>query len=557
MRLTTICFLWFALITPLVSAQQDPGTGAATTPQDSERPMADFSSLQPPLPETPPPVEAVDFTAPSGVERLPTPSYLLPPQPPELPERYRRGWMPTPVSGRVSDPATLPLVRLDDVLASVSETYPLLTIAELDQTIAQAQYLGAQGNFDLKLTAGQNFDTLGFYRTNYFSAGVEQNTTLWGATFFGGYNRSDGNFASYNGSRDTRALGEWRGGVFVPLLRNRPIDERRAELRATSIGRDLASYSVAEKQIDFTFAASVSYWRWLAAGQRYRYANELLQIATLRQDILSQAADLGQIPMIDVTDNQRAILQRQSTLIASERSLQQSAIALSLFLRDAAGNPYIPLPSQLPRDFPAPSRFGLDRLPEATSDALRRRPEISFLRSRREQEEVFVALARNARSANIDLSLSYTQAAGDARGVLRGPEELKGGVYFDLPLQRRKATGKLQESEAKVAQIRAREQFQRDQIAADVRDALLAVQMAYDRLQLLQQEVAVALQLQGLEQERFNLGDSTLFLVNLRESATFDAELRTVSAIEEYFRAYAGYQAAVAEVLTGNPLSLP
>lgn len=186
-----------------------------------------------------------------------------------------------------------------------------------------------------------------------------------------------------------------------------------------------------------------------------------------------------------------------------------------------------------------------------------RRPELRFLENERRQVEVDVALARNARNPNLDLQLTYTQGAGDSRNVLRGPEELKGGLFFGLPFQRRKATGKLQASEAKAAQIRAKEQFQKDKIAADVRNALLAVQMAYDRLQLLRQEVDVATQLQGLEKDRFDLGDSTLFLVNLREEATFDAELRAVSAIEEYFRAFAGYQAATAEVLTGNPLSMP
>ena len=76
-------------------------------------------------------------------------------------------------------------------------------------------------------------------------------------------------------------------------------------------------------------------------------------------------------------------------------------------------------------------------------------------------------------------------------------------------------------------------------------------------MQLLRQEVEVARELQGLEKDRFDLGDSTLFLVNLREQATFDAEVRAVSALEDYFRAYAGYQASTAEPLSGNPLSLP
>ncbi len=530
-------------------ASQRPATAPASSPESS--------SQQPPLPEAPPPISPVEFARPAGAAVPETPSYLLPMQPGQIPERYREAWMPRPSLGTVVDPSVLPMIRLDDVLGSVAQTYPLLTIAELERTIAQAEYLMAQGNFDLKLKAGSSFDEIGFYRSRGVELGFEQNTQAMGATFFGGYAISGGNFASYNGGLLTRGAGEWKGGMYLPLLRNRPIDERRAELQAADIGRSLANFSVEEQQIGFTFAASQAYWAWVAAGQRYRYANEILQIATTRQSILSEAAGLGQIPVIDVTDNQRAILQRQSTVLATERGLQQAAIALSLFLRDSAGNPYVPRNAQLPRDFPAPSRFGLDRLPGATSDALQRRPELRFLENERRQVDVDIALARNARNPNLDLQLTYTQGTGDARNVLRGPEELKGGIFFDLPFQRRKATGKLQASEAKAAQIRAKEQFQRDKIGADVRNALLAVQMAYDRLQLLRQEVDVATRLQGLEKDRFDLGDSTLFLVNLREETTFDAELRAVSATEEYFRAFASYQAATAEILSGNPLSLP
>ncbi|MCW5965473.1 MAG: TolC family protein [Bryobacterales bacterium] len=561
MSQAAVCCLCLAMcLSPLLAQQSPSETSPAVSTQSQSAATVraeDPAGVQPELPQAPPPLSPVEFTIPSGSAPLQTPSYLLPEQPGQLPERYRDSWMPRPALGSTVDPASLPLVRLDDVLSSVAQTYPLMTVAELDRTIAQAEYLMAQGSFDLRLTAGSSFDELGFYRSRRLDMGFEQATQTLGATFFGGYSVSGGNFPGYNGGLDTRAGGEWRGGMFIPLLRNRPIDQRRAELQAADIGRSLANFSVEEQQINFTFAASQAYWAWLAAGERYRYASELLQIATLRQSILSEAAELGQIPVIDVTDNQRAILQRQSTVIATERGLQQAAIALSLFLRDPAGNPYIPRNAQLPREFPAPSRFGLDRLQVATADALLRRPELRFLENERRQVEVDVALARNARNPNLDFQLTYTQGVGDARNVLRGPEELKGGLFFDLPFQRRRATGRLQASEAKAAQIRAKEQFQKDKIAADVRNALLAVQMAYDRLQLLRQEVDVATQLQGLEKDRFDLGDSTLFLVNLREEATFDAELRAVSAIEEYFRAYAGYQAATAEALTGNPLSLP
>ncbi len=44
----------------------------------------------------------------------------------------------------------------------------------------------------------------------------------------------------------------------------------------------------------------------------------------------------------------------------------------------------------------------------------------------------------------------------------------------------------------------------------------------------------MALDLADAERERFGLGDSTLFLVNLREQAAVDAELRQVASQLDY-----------------------
>ena len=69
--------------------------------------------------------------------------------------------------------------------------------------------------------------------------------------------------------------------------------------------------------------------------------------------------------------------------------------------------------------------------------------------------------------------------------------------------------------------------------------------------ELAQSEVEVALELASAERDRFDLGDSNLFTVNLREQAAVDAELRRVAASLDYQRALALYRQATAELLAG------
>jgi len=140
-------------------------------------------------------------------------------------------------------------------------------------------------------------------------------------------------------------------------------------------------------------------------------------------------------------------------------------------------------------------------------------------------------------------------AEGGQGAVRRGPNELKAGIVFELPFQRRSATGKLLGTEAKIRQVEQRQRFTRDQIEAEVRDAASAVQAAYSRAELLRQEVTVTRQLEEAERARFELGEGTLFLVNLREQATADALVREVAANADLQRAWAQYEFAVAAPL--------
>lgn len=442
-----------------------------------------------------------------------------------------------------------PVLRLEDVLESVKRSYPPLLAVIQDLDIAEGDIMAALGRFDLAFRFRSDVDSLGFYSNDRYDIGVEQPTQLWGASFTGGWRLGEGSFASYDGKLETRNRGEWRAGMRLPLFRDRAIDSRRADLRKTQLGRQIASLSIDQQKLVIVQSATRRYWEWLASGRRLTVAQALLDTALQRDGILKEGVKLGQLPAIEVTENERAILQRRSQIVEAERGLEQASIELSLFYRDASGDPVLAAADRLPPAFPDMRALTPDKLDEDIALALKSRPEITRLGVQRDQTKVDAALARNQRLPGIDIVSGFTYDAGDSLTVKRGPQELKTALVFDLPFQRRNATGRLKAAEARIAQIDLREKFQRDQVVAEVRDAVSAVEAAYRRGQLLRDEVRVARQLEEMERARFDLGDSTLFLVNLREQATFDAQVREVVAQADYFRAYALYDLAIAEAL--------
>jgi outer membrane protein TolC len=452
---------------------------------------------------------------------------------PQLPEdQQKRGWL-----------------TLAEVLVSVERQYPPLLAALQDKVIADADVTVAEGRFDLALKAGYEGDYLGFYRNDVYRAGVEQATALQGISWFSGYQLGRGTFAAYDGKAQTDTAGEYKAGLRAPIFKDRAIDSRRAELQKAMIGRRVADLGADQQKLLIIQLAMRRYYDWVAAGLRYQAAKAVLDVAEQRDQQLKETAKLGQIPQVDVTDNLRAIIARRSQVVEADRGLQLTSIELSLFYRDDSGQPRLASPTQLPPAFPTMQEFSDQRLQDDIELAIRRRPEIQRFAAQRNQVEVDRKLALNQLMPNIDVQFSYTRELGD-RVVKRGPDDLVASLIFDMPAQRRQAKGREMASLARINQFDQRERFARDQVAAEVRDAYSALLAAFQRAKLLRQEVEVSRQLEDAERIRFQLGEGTLFLVNLREQTTFDAAIREVGALNEYFRALALYEFSIAEALS-------
>lgn len=451
--------------------------------------------------------------------------------------------IPPPLTDR-----TRSWLTLQDVLASVERHYPPLLAALQDRVIAEADVTLAEGRFDVLVKGGYEGDYLGYYRNDTYRAAVEQATAMQGLSWFAGYQLGRGDYAVYDGKMLTDSLGQYKAGAKLPLFRDREIDSRRAEIQKALIGRRIADLGVDQQRLLIVQMATRRYFDWVAAGRRFEASKTVLGIAEQRDKQLRETAKLGQIPEIDVTDNRRAILARRTLMVEAERGLQQAAIELSLYYRDGNGTPQRPAETLLPPDFPVIRAIDESRLAEDIDLAMKRRPEIQRFAAQKDQVEVDRRLAQNQQLPGIDTQLTYIRESGD-RQVRRGPNDLIASLVFEMPAQRRQARGREASALARLEQVRQREQFAREQVEAEVRDAHSALSAAHRRARLLTEELDVARQLEEAERIRFGLGDGTLFLVNLREQATFDTELRQVSAVNEYFRALAQYEYAIAEGL--------
>ena len=450
-----------------------------------------------------------------------------------------------------TSPAT-PL-QLEEVIRSVVISYPLLESSYQSRGIAEGQVLEAMGAFDLKLKAESNNTPLGYYETYRQLVGLEQ-PMYGGGNLFAGYRIGRGSFEPWYQERQTNDGGEFKAGASVPLLQNRKIDARRAELWQSQWARRAVEPEIRADVLLYVYEASLNYWQWVAVGRSERIADELLKLALVRKEALEKQAETGSIARIELVDNERIVVSREAKWIEAGQKLDQAAIKLSLYLRNPQGMPVVPTRDQLPADFPATLPLDAMALAADVNWALENRPELVYLDALRRQLEIDLAHARNSGLPELDAYVTASQDVGEPTSEKRdkSPLELETGLVGTVPLQRRKAAGKVMATQAKLAQLTAKRRMAADKIVNEVENAQVALRAASERLDRYKRATDLANQMGQAERRKFAAGDSDLLSVNLREQQAAEAATAEIQAAWDYFQALAAYRAA----LSLDPLQL-
>jgi len=486
--------------------------------------------------------------APAGtVEVLPAPSVAT--KRPSLPRDVApsKPSISPQLPGLSIDDRPEPLT-LEDVLKSVLLSYPLLQAAERERGIAAGKLTTAMGAFDTKVTmAGQSLapGTYENYRSDF---GFSQQFMTGGISAFGGFRTGFGDFPTYNLGQKTADAGEWRGGLNIPLARDREIDRARASRAQAALDVSLAEPVIERSRLDFMKSAARAYWNWLGSGERFGATERLLELATERDKQLSLKVDSGIVANIERVDNQQNIALRNGLIVQADRAMQQASIELSLYHRDEGGQPLLARRSRM-RSVPAPVEPTIDVYQQSLARASASRPEFQRLSLQREKLLVERKLAINQTLPGIDGQLMGNQDAGYGKSPLSGPngldrQVLQAALVFQMPVQRRDAYGKLQTLDSQLTQINRQLSYAEDQVRAEVQDAFSLLERAYEFHEQAKQRLELARLVALAEREQLRLGRSDVLRVTLREQAKFEAELAEVNARQEYWRADSDLRAA-------------
>lgn len=454
-----------------------------------------------------------------------------------------RAALPTPES---DSEAMGQLLQLSDVVASTYRAFPLLEIARLQAGVAGGQQLSAMGAYDLKLEYYSLNQPVGFYETYRNGIGVARQL-WWGGYASAGYKIGRGKYEPWYKERETNGGGEFKIALVQPLLQGRAIDPSRVELFQSNLRRQAVGPEIQSQILIAGQDAARAFWSWVEIGNVLKSQERLLDIAIKRGEQLERNRAAKAASNLEVSLNAQQIYERVLKRNETRQKFRDSAIKLSLFLRDESGGPMLVPPEWLPSDFPEVGTVPPGDFEADFQAALSARPELALIELDRQSLRWDVTLARNQLLPNVDFALQTTQDVGAATSSIndKGDFQVEAGVTGGVPIQRRKATGKIQSTDAKLLQLSQKIEFQRNKIAIELQTARNALDISQQNVVAARELLKQANVTVDIFRRSVEAGRTDLFFLLTQEIKVNDSEIKLLEAEREFFAALAALQAAL------------
>lgn len=371
--------------------------------------------------------------------------------------------------------------------------------------------------------------------------------------------------------------------VRQPLLKGRAIDSARTELTVTALDRQKTRAQLEQTVQNTVASVEQAYWSLVAALRDVQVRRDSVTLAEEQRADTQARIDARTAAALDIAQPIAEIERRRGDLFAAQETALRSELTLKLLMTD---DPADPIWSQtlVPSNPPEVEDKTVD-VQRAISDAMTHRPELASLGADVSAAEARTRLAKDALKPQVDVVGGYTMKglAGTHNpetvtfpGVVTPfPEALAGalgtsyhslftqtfpdasiGVTVNVPLGQHAAKGDYGVAQAQQRQTVLQLAQQRDLITVDVLDAASALETARSRVQAARAGLDAANTQLRAEQERFNAGTSTNFLVLTRQNDLEQAQLTEISALTAYRRALTELSRSTGMLLTERGITV-
>lgn len=431
-----------------------------------------------------------------------------------------------------------------DFRRQVLDNHPLARQSDLFRNQADQALLRAKGGFDPKLYSEfytKNFSGKTYFR--YSETGVKLPTWA-GLELKAAYNTASGNFL--NSESTLPSNGQASLGFNWSVGQGLFVDERRTALQQARIGLQAAEAERDVARNDLLLDAAKTYWNWVVAENQLRIFESALQQARIRHEGICESYRQGDKPAIDTVETFIQVQNRLLDINFAAVDLQNAALALRNFLWETDGTPDPTLPTpvvleNVPAALPATNRAAL-------LDRIERHPELRLYQAKLQNLGAERRLKNEKRKPVLDLNYNilgagwefFPTASADGPGVFA--QDIKWGVSFSYPILNRKARGDWQITQVKIAQTELDIRQKRQVLATKTGQYANELDNLRGQITLYGNITDNYRRLLEAETEKFNQGESSVFLINAREQRWLEARIKYLKLLGEFRKTEAALQ---------------
>ncbi len=429
-----------------------------------------------------------------------------------------------------------------EYLDLVKTYHPVVKQAGLLVDRAKAELRSSRGSFDPKIEAG--YDRKDYKGTEYYDL---LNSALKIPTWYGIELKAkfENNSGIYLNPQNTVPEdGLFAAGISIPIGQGLFINERMASLKQAKVFRE---QSELEKQIavnDILYNASMAYFDWLTAYRQLQLYKSFIENAETRFKGIVKSYEVGNKPAIDTLEASLTIQNRKLSLEQARLEYVKTSFQLANFLW---GEENIPLELQ---ENVIPEKDILDQVNDildiSSFSEIENHPKILSLNYKIQALEFEKRLKANKLLPKLDLEYNFLTNQPDEINSLNY-DDYKFGINFSFPLFLRKERGEL--ALAKIKLDNADFDLATSKVALNNKILSLREQVnsLNEQNKIMEELITNYQRMLTAEERKLEIGVSSVFLVNTRESSLITARQKMIllqnkllSSKAELFRILAG-----------------
>jgi outer membrane protein TolC len=421
----------------------------------------------------------------------------------------------------------------NEFLGYVKKYHPLVKQADLKLNEAQANLMLARGAFDPKIEVEYNekqFKTSEYYSILNSSFKIP---TWYGIELKAGFDNSEGIYVNPENTLPNSGLTSL--GIAVPIGQGLFINQRMADVRKAKIARNL---NAAERNLQATeiiYEAAVSYMNWKRSFDEVKLYENYIQNALIRYKGIATLIKEGDKPAIDSIEAGIVVKTRQLNLEDAKLKLTKAKLELSNYLWLENNIPFELSDALKPEDLLTNNIKETLKINEFAIIDLENHPKIKALDAKIVMLKVERKLKANALLPKLDLSYNYLSEPSYIDNYRF--EDYKIGINFSFPIFLRKERGSLKLADLKIQDSEFNLQFERKNLENKIKSQQQEIVSLEKQQDYNDKLVKDFTKLLNAEDRLFEMGESSLFIINSRENSLVSSQLNEIALENRYLNA--------------------